>query len=391
MHLNFSPHRNISNNLILGGCSFDAIYSVSYDSLDFGPSLCEENEITLSEMWYPYISSRYAVEMLGSCNGLVCLMYNFRSFSGNGNGSGFCTKFFFCIWNPATHEYKKVGEPTNKIAFENIGIYDFGCDYKNDDYKLVIGLNSTHTGSVVQVYTLGSDSWGSFITIPYFFYSNRKSGVLVNGNIHWLAEQGRLIVSLDISDERFKVMEVPIELRENGHWFITAAVLEGYLCVLVVFDTDTDDYGDGSDDDDGGDDDHGPVEVWVMQDYGVRESWIKRYIITHEIIARNIMHHSFSLRFMWFSKNGQILITESGKLVLYDPKDGNAIERGMGRARGFRSEASYSESLVSVNSGTYARKGHIEEPIETENPKKKNMRMDWFLISCVQLTRYSLQ
>lgn len=72
------------------------------------------------------------------------------------------------------------------------------------------------------------------------------------------------------------------------------------------------------------------------------------------------------LKFIFSSKNGQILLAGQGKLVLYDPKHGTAIGREMGSVLRFSSEENYFESLVSVNSGTYARKGEIEESIEAK-------------------------
>lgn len=132
----------------------------------------------------------------------------------------------------------------------------------------------------------------------------------------------------------------------------TEAVLQGCLCVLLPPKPNSvaDDYYPGH------------VELWVMQDYGVRESWTKRYIITHELITG---HRDYFFRFISSSKNGEILLMVEGKLVLYDLKDGSAISRDMG-SRTVSTEVNYIESLVSVNSVTYVGEGQIEESIETE-------------------------
>ncbi|XP_026458770.1 F-box/kelch-repeat protein At3g23880-like [Papaver somniferum] len=76
--VDFTPHRNISNNLMLVGYdnrSRHSIHSISCDSLE--PSRWENNEF-ISEMCYPYLSlgrSGYAVQFVGCCNGLVCLVF----------------------------------------------------------------------------------------------------------------------------------------------------------------------------------------------------------------------------------------------------------------------------------------------------------------------------
>lgn len=182
----------------------------------------------------------------------------------------------------------------------------FGYDNKNGDYKLVFGVSFGETSTGVESYTLGTDSWKSVPIIPYFFYY-RTFGLLVNGSFHWLAgsKRGTLIVSLDISDERFKEIELPIECLKKRSRFITEAMLDGCLSVLVRND-----------------------RVWVMQDYGIRESWIKRYSITNEMITK----HPYSLRYIRFFKNGEVLFMNLGKLVLYDPKDGSVVERDMSRS-----------------------------------------------------------
>ncbi|XP_026415858.1 F-box/kelch-repeat protein At3g06240-like [Papaver somniferum] len=81
------------------------------------------------------------------------------------------------------------------------------------------------------------------------------------------------------------------------------------------------------------------VEVWVMQDYGVLESWTKRYVITIEIIT-----DGRSLSILWNFKDGEILFMEDGGLILYDPKHGSAIERKLTCLTGVTSEKKYIET-----------------------------------------------
>lgn len=156
MHLDFTPYRNISENLMATGLLYDfiVIHSIKYDSLQ--PSLWEKSEFT--EMSYPY-EALYKIRLLGSCNGLVCLVY-----TGRGE------EFFFCVWNPATRGYKKINKPEDKFRIWDTRMYAFGYDFKNDDYKLVLGVGNNETGTAVHVYTLKSDSWKCTITIQYYFF-----------------------------------------------------------------------------------------------------------------------------------------------------------------------------------------------------------------------------
>ncbi|XP_026450706.1 F-box/kelch-repeat protein At3g06240-like [Papaver somniferum] len=382
MHLKISSHRDSSHHLLVGGYDKglkDAIYSISYDLSEASMRKGGLNvylheslgyEVELSRTCYPYKSLGYGVELLDSCNGLVFLVY-FDSDNNHG-GSGCREDLFFCLWNPATGEYKKIVKPTSNFAYVKFSMCAFGYDHKSDDYKLVIGVDNGQVSSSVHIYTLGSDSWKSTVTVNYSFDSDRKSGLFVNGGFHWLAdeEQGKLIVSLDINEERFGEIELPTELEANERCsYITEGLLDGRLCVLVA--------------DDGY---YNPraVGVWVMQDYGVRETWDKCYDITHEKLTDELSdRYSPCLKFICSLKDGEILFMTLDKLVLYDPKNRSAGERYTGSVKGFRSKVNYFESLVSVHSGTCMRKRKREESNETQEAyeeKHENVLLEWLAL-----------
>lgn len=98
------------------------------------------------------------------------------------------------------------------------------------------------------------------------------------------------------------------------------------------------------------------VEVWVMQDYGVRESWTKRFIFNHERIV-----NTNYLRLMRYFKNGQILLNDCGNLVIYDMKHSSVREPNNFRSLTFYDADNYVESLVSLNSGTYLGRDEMGE------------------------------
>lgn len=79
--------------------------------------------------------------------------------------------------------------------------------------------------------------------------------MIFNGDLHWLplGQDNYVLLSLDISDETFKEMQLPIEvLKENMNRYMFLGVLEGCLCVLVSSVVND------------------RFEVWEMLDYGVR-------------------------------------------------------------------------------------------------------------------------
>ncbi|XP_026398471.1 F-box protein CPR1-like [Papaver somniferum] len=101
-----------------------------------------------------------------------------------------------------------------------------------------------------------------------------ESGVLVNGDLHWLAERPQdssyVLVSLDITKETFKELELP-ETLENNVLLINLGLLKGFLCLLEQSDS--------------------RVKIWVLQNYGVREFWTQRYVVKDEygIVYRLIL------------------------------------------------------------------------------------------------------
>ncbi|XP_026458505.1 F-box/kelch-repeat protein At3g06240-like [Papaver somniferum] len=266
-----------SGNNILHSISYDSVYEIKDDRM---------------EMDIPFKSSVDDVQLLGSCNGLVCIWL----FDHEGH------RDCICLWNPGTREYKVI--PKSPSVFYSCDVCAFGYDRRTDGYKLAIGITAcgTKDSSLVQVYTLSSNSWTKGQLVPYKFPSTYKSGVLVNGDLHWLAiaQDNIILLSLDIGEESFKELQLPVE--KDQHPRMILGELEGCLCILVSS------YGVKT-----------HVEIWKMLDYGVRESWTKYHVISHETIVA----HQFLLRLIRSFKNGEILFLCCDILVLYDLKNGS--------------------------------------------------------------------
>ncbi|XP_026419518.1 F-box protein CPR1-like [Papaver somniferum] len=317
-----------NNPILMLKDSGDRIYSIGYDSLP-SSSVCEIKDRVI-KVDHPFKSSllHYCDGLLGSCNGIIC---TWLSYYGGGNRN------LFCLWNPATTEYKELPESPIEFNGDNVCIHGIGYNDKTDDYKLAIGIKlpGNKDTTLVQVYTLASNLWKTVKTIPYRFCDIQISGVLVNENLHWLAlgQYDLLLLSLDISDENFKEMQLPREIPEMNK-DMSLGVLQGCLCLLVSSDVNgVENY----------------FEVWEMLDYGVRESWTKHYVISHESIINELRY----LKLVRSFKNHEILLLKGDILVLYDPKHGSARELKINNVP-FRNAETYCESLVSLNSGTYS-------------------------------------
>ncbi|XP_026410084.1 F-box/kelch-repeat protein At3g23880-like [Papaver somniferum] len=214
------------------------------------------------------------------------------------------------LWNPHSDEYKELPKSPNKSVDRIRSPYAFGYDYSAGYYK-VICLDDVDDGSSVDVYTIGPNLWKSTRIIPHRMYPVEEPGVLLNGVFHWLGymtdNYSDVIISLDISGKKFKALQpqkVSLEKKQCG---LSAGVLKDCISVLCSGIN---------------------VEVRVMQDYGVQESWTRYYTITHEGIPR-----AYTLKLMWSFSSGEILFATGGRyladLVLYDPNDGSARKPNM--------------------------------------------------------------
>ncbi|XP_026410179.1 F-box/kelch-repeat protein At3g06240-like [Papaver somniferum] len=156
------------------------------------------------------------------------------------------------------------------------------------------------------IYTLGSNSWKSIQTIPFEFNLNTESTEeIVCGSLHWLIDtpiNSKAIYSLDIIQERLEELQLPEEPLVKKQKF-TVRKWDESVCLLVNADNNNIQF-----------------YVWVMQEYGVKDSWSKKISVTLRSVDDSLSST------MWSFKNGKILLKTSSDLVLYDPKNASPRE-----------------------------------------------------------------
>ncbi|CAI9089138.1 OLC1v1023648C1 [Oldenlandia corymbosa var. corymbosa] len=303
--------------LLLSDCFNDSKESIIDD-----PS-CKELNFPLRTSY----NSQFRI--VGSCNGLVCLSDDY-DFDDSG----------IILWNPLIRRFLNLPQPrvTQRIYGSYMYVLGFGYDEKSNDYKVVrIAYIKGRNGRdlippEVELYRLSYRSWRSFKTgaPPYGIYGGTWSQVFVNGAVHWVGydpcvdrgnEKCALIVSFDMSDEVFREVGIPDCLEQSG-WDLHLRVIRGKLALLQ---------------------NNCSVHarsccVWVMQDYGVVQSWMKLYSIDLRGGLRQLVG---------FLSESQILgATVRGKLLSYDPITLRVKNLGLrGSTDAFHLE-SYVESLV---------------------------------------------
>ncbi|XP_026443429.1 F-box/kelch-repeat protein At3g06240-like [Papaver somniferum] len=331
-HLNIATKNHLRNRKIMIGVydtDFKAdniFYSIDYASL-LSPtsSRCDGAVLMDYPNDYNAITDDNIHSIIGSCNGLILLWAE--------------PSETLYLWNPSTREYREIiGAPT---AVKNLS-YGFGYDAKTDNYKLVcIATGFSNDIGVLddfsEVYLYIAGSWSRGQNIPYSC-SDGTEAVLLNGVLHWLGEtvhwtgdtatHEETIICFDINSEKFMDLPFPEGTMTSPEQSLDVQVLGDSLCLVSIVGKVR-------------------VDVWVMQNYGVRESWTKELTITHEIITAN----PSSLTFYGFTKNAEILIQLDDCFGLYDRKNNSLrILNLNGTIHGYLFSESYVESLVSVTS-----------------------------------------
>ncbi|THG15157.1 F-box/kelch-repeat protein At3g06240-like [Camellia sinensis] len=212
-----------------------------------------------SEINIPYAGQ----EIVNSCNGLLCLCHI---------SVIYVIRFFI----------ERVVESINPIT--ELKTY-------RDDPKATI-------------YTIGG-LWRNLGSVPYYL-TNRLFNSFVNGALHWLnftCDSPDFIRCFDFDSEEFRVVPEPPEfgLRKEFSDHIRVSVLRGSLSIC---------------------DFSSPLrmDMWLMKDYGITESWSKELVIENGIGKRGNLDCYEPIMIL---KSDEILmLVNKDALKMYNPKLG---------------------------------------------------------------------
>ncbi|XP_024156103.1 F-box protein CPR1 [Rosa chinensis] len=179
---------------IFSGDEIQELYSLHYDN----PAFDEHHkvEVPTVELANP------GFRVVGTCNGLVCLVDDLRSYTNT-----------YILSNPSirsvalprpnvtycTHGGKTVALPRANVTYCTHGGYEasvgFGFDAMTNDYKVVrlVTLLDEHPRhapcqTVVEVFSLATGSWSILPDVaPRFQMDARTPQAFVNGALHWHA------------------------------------------------------------------------------------------------------------------------------------------------------------------------------------------------------------
>ncbi|KAF9602221.1 hypothetical protein IFM89_025904 [Coptis chinensis] len=156
--------------------------------------------------------------------------------------------------------------------------FGFGYDVKTDDYKVVRVIVEDYYNSQrsrVELYSLYTDSWRPIdCVLPFAVVDKHPRAPFQNGIYCWLGRENgssnNSILSFDFTTEAFGTMSVPDVFHiDNDSYLMMLALLNEKIACMVSLGFSL-----------------GKVpwhfEVWVLNEYGVKESWTKLYTIVLE-------------------------------------------------------------------------------------------------------------
>ncbi|XP_076904103.1 F-box protein CPR1-like [Bidens hawaiensis] len=252
----------------------------------------------------------YASTVIGQINGLICfVLWDDETLARPDP--------IIYIWNPSLNALRILPPYTitspQLLGFLNTDYYiRFGYDANTDDYKVVKLTFELRRREwlQVEVYSMRKGSWSIIndrfpSSVNCFWLMNKHSNSMTgndgrDGHLHWLFKDGdktNVVVAFDLSTEIFSEISLPDLLAkfDTKDQRMVLGDLAGKLCLMLNIE-------------------NGGIEVWVMNEYGVAESWVKHLEFSQ------FNGNTFP---MGFTLTNQFLMQDNDKqLALYDQSAG---------------------------------------------------------------------
>ena len=268
-------------------------------------------------------------DIVDFCNGLFCLASYEKEL---------CHIIY--LWNPSIRMFKKLlATPfTDKDTTSVMGL---AYNSQNNDFK-ILRIVSVLDGqeAEAEIYSLSTDSWRKVvISIESLRGYEPNFGtigeiyppcIFLNGALHAVAVTDHycFILSFNVKDESFReIMLPPNSLDGVRGYFGDFLLFKGSLAVFVLSN------------------DHQGIlcHVWFMKEYGVAESWTKKYRVQTDWLCNG--------DFFGSTNNGELLIKNATGLVSIDSESQNQNILAIEDANWVAFSANSMESLVLLDGG----------------------------------------
>ncbi|KAG5554848.1 hypothetical protein RHGRI_012418 [Rhododendron griersonianum] len=310
-HLHQSMQYNMNQKLILAYQFSRSVYSLDYQA----------PEPAIAKLVLPYDRYQRDVKILGSLYGILLIS----------------TGKTLSLWNPSIRMSQKFSTPKTPSGYT---FYGLGYDSVCDDFKVVMALwpSRKNARSAVHVFSSTLGSWKRIEDFGYKIYFWTSVTVL-NGAPHSVVGRlgsgtGQVIVYFDATEEKFKEVPSPDcdgeDILDDDWSVFRLGVLGGSLCVVKKFL-------------------ESHADVWVMKEYGVKESWTKLFVVptkSGEFYTRDCMP-------LCYANDGEVvMVLDWEKLVRYNPKENSYKTIEIARFYPYFNVALFVESLVGSERGS---------------------------------------
>ncbi|KAK9684511.1 hypothetical protein RND81_10G215000 [Saponaria officinalis] len=261
------------------------------------------------------------VSIIGSFNGLICV--GLTLYEGEPHESSIQV-----LINPSTGLFREIPYNSLSVEGEFRVSFGFGYDDVNHDYKIVrVTENAMHycpyagydlINREVTVYSLNQNKWKlvEFVRRPKASLDLFQKGLFMRNHLlHWVFWDSFTyhIYCFDTRSDKW-VNEVPLmelftcriaefdeEYEDTVVRVMSLGVIQECLCVSTCTNLSCD--------------------VWIMKEYGVKESWVKLFEISGFLEFSHIfVHSSFSFR---LRSKDEVLVRKMGKRGLFWCKIGS--------------------------------------------------------------------
>jgi len=268
------------------------------------------NLTTAVPLNHPFTRNSTNIALIGSCNGLLAIS-NGEIALRHPNAAN-----EIAIWNPNIRKHRIVPflplpitprSPSDMNC--SLCVHGFGFDPLTGDYKILrlswlVSLQNPFYDSHVRLFSSKTNSWKIIPTMPYALVYAQTMGVFVENSIHWIMAKKldglhpSLIVAFNLTLEIFNEVPLPDEIGEeevnsNGRVEIDVAVLGGCLCMTVNYEATK-------------------IDVWVMKEYGSRDSWCKLFTLVKSWLTLRLKSSSP----LCYSSDGSKVLMEGIEVLL---------------------------------------------------------------------------
>ncbi|PIA45706.1 hypothetical protein AQUCO_01600144v1 [Aquilegia coerulea] len=223
------------------------------------------------------------VRLVISCNGIICVQPNLDYYN-------------FFLLNPAIKQFRLLPKTPDLLTSSRsnyLKVYaGFGYNSRTDDYKVVRVVYKDMKVEAIQVdvCSLSTDSWKTIdaALVPHVTISYSGLTTPFRNKIYcWFADEGfdannrsfgKTILSFDFSKDVFETIPLPDVYKVKAKLMLSL-LWDNIACIEIVRRGKCD------------------CSVWMLYEYGVKESWTKLYTISLDF---GIGH-----RGVW--KNGELI------------------------------------------------------------------------------------